>query len=178
MAAIDIRPVVSNDFPALTQLSSNIETFHTWQMNNLLDEGQIQVNFSRIRLPRAVNLEYPRSAEAIADSWKKRDLFLAGRIDSELCAFLSLDIDEGQTGRVLDLVVDEKYRRQRVATTLLITAQDWLKTNGIYRMTMEVCIKNEAAIGLAEKLGFVFNGFMDGYFKSREIALFFLVSLR
>jgi len=178
MTAIDIRPVVSNDFSALSKIAMIIETSHTWQMDTQLEEGQIQANFRRIRLPRSINLEYPRSITAINDSWKKRDLFLAARIDSQLCAFLSLDLEESQSGHVWDLVVDEPYRRQGVASSLLVAAQDWLKENGIYRMTVDISLKNEAAIALAEKLGFVFTGFMDGYFKNREIVLFFAVTFR
>ncbi len=52
MTAIDIRPAASSDIQALIQLTHTCETSHTWQMNNLYEDGQIQVNFRRIRLPR------------------------------------------------------------------------------------------------------------------------------
>ena len=178
MAAIDIRPVVSNDFAALKQFSHRIETIHTWQMENNIGQGVIQVGFKRIRLPRSFDLEYPRPVEMILDHWKERDLFLVARMETNRCAYLSIDLIENQSGRIVDLVVDEPYRRQGVATALIIAAQDWLKSHGISQMILEVSLKNEAAIALAEKLGFVFSGFMDGFFHSREIALFFTLSIR
>jgi GNAT superfamily N-acetyltransferase len=178
MTAIDIRPVVSNDFSDLKKFSHRIETIHTWQMEDNIGQGAIQVGFKRIRLPRSFSLEYPRPVEQVLDHWKERDLFLVARMESNRCAYLSIDLIENQSGRIVDLVVDEPYRRHGVATALIIAAQGWLKSHGISCMNLEVSLKNEAAIGLAEKLGFVFSGFMDGFFHSREIAFFFSLSLR
>lgn len=178
MPSIDIRPAVSNDLPALIQLTHSSETAHTWQMDNLYDQGQIQVNFRRIRLPRPFQLEYPRIPSAIADCWTRKDLFLVARIENERCGYLTLEKIEKQTARISDLVVDERFRRQGIATALLLAAQDWLRSNGIYRMLLELQIKNEAAIALAEKLGYVYSGFMDGFFGNREIAFFYSYTFR
>ena len=173
MTAIDVRPAVSNDIKPLITFSHQCETTHTWQIESNRDLGQIDVSFRRIRLPRLVKLDYPRNPASLADSWTKRDLFLVGRMDSLRCGYLTLKIGENKAGRIVDLVVDEPFRRQGVASSLLIAAQDWLRENGIYQMTLEIQIKNEAAIALAEKLGFVFSGFMDRYFGNREIAVFY-----
>jgi ribosomal protein S18 acetylase RimI-like enzyme len=178
MPSIDIRPAVSNDIPALIQLTHSSETAHTWQMNNLYEDGQIQASFRRIRMPRPFTLEYPRSPAAISDCWTKKDLFLVARIESQRCGYLTLEFIERQSARITDLVVDEPFRRQGVATALLLSAQDWLRSNGIYRILMDLPIKNEAAIALAEKLGYVYSGYMDGYFGNREIAFFYSFTFR
>jgi len=178
MPSIDIRPAVSNDLPGLIQLTHSCETTHTWQMDNFFDQDQMQVNFRRIRLPRAFSVEYPRVPTALADCWTKKTLFLVARIETQRCGYLTLEIIERQSARVSDLVVDEVFRRQGVATALLLAAQDWLRANGIYRMLLELPIKNEAAISLAEKLGYVYSGFMDGYFGNREIAFFYSYTFR
>ncbi|MDP3721594.1 MAG: GNAT family N-acetyltransferase, partial [Anaerolineaceae bacterium] len=68
--------------------------------------------------------------------------------------------------------------KQGVATALIFSAQDWLRSNGIYRVLLELPIKNEAAISLAEKLGYVYSGFMDGFFGNREIAFFYSLTVR
>jgi ribosomal protein S18 acetylase RimI-like enzyme len=178
MTAIDIRPAVLNDIQALVDFSHSIETTHTWQMDSNLDQGQIDISFRRIRLPRSVKLDYPRNPSILLEMWKKRDLFLVGRIEEKRCGYLALKLDGKQSGRVLDLVVDEPYRRQGVASALLVAAQDWLSENGIFQIIFEMQIKNQAAIALAEKLGYIFCGFMDRYFGSREIAIFYTKFLR
>lgn len=178
MPSIDIRPAVSNDLPALMQLTHSSETSYTWQMDNLYDQDQIQINFRRIRLPRPFRLEYPRSPAVIGDSWTRKDLFLVARIETQRCGYLTLEIIERQSARILDLVVDEAFRRQGVATALLLAAQDWLRLNGVYRMLLELQIKNDNAIAMAEKLGFVYSGFMDGFFGNREIAFFYSYTFR
>jgi ribosomal protein S18 acetylase RimI-like enzyme len=178
MPAIEIRPVSANDLTALAHLTHEVETRHTWQLITELDEGQMQVEFNRIRLPRPFNLEYPRNPEALVERWKKRDLFLVARIGKNICGYLCLDKTENQYGRVVDLVIGESFRRQGVATALLVAAQDWMRVNGIFRMILEIPVKNEATLALAEKLGFVLCGFMDGFFESREIAFFYSMTLR
>lgn len=178
MPAIEVRPVMSNDLSDLMKFAHGIETTHTWQMDHTIDHGQIQVNFRRIRLPRDCMLDYPQSITNMGDTWKKKDLFLVARINSIRCGYLTLNLVEKKTGRVIDLVVDESFRRQGVASALLIAAQDWLKSNGIYRITLEMQTKNQAAISLAERAGFVFSGYMDGYFGNREIAFFYSRTFR
>ena len=178
MPTIDIRPAVSNDLATLSRLTHSSETSHTWQMDNLFDQGQIQVNFRRIHLPRAFRLEYPRNTTAIVECWTKKDLFLVARVEGQHCGYLTLELIERQSARITDLVVDEVFRRQGIATALLLAAQDWLRSNGIFRMVLELQIKNEGAIALAEKLGYVYSGFMDGYFGNREIAFFYSYTFR
>ncbi len=178
MASIDIRPAVSSDIQVIKQFSHSIETSHTWQMDNTLDIGQMDVSFRKIRLPRIVKLDYPRDPATVPDRWKKFDLFLVSRIEARLCGYLTLRLEEDSCGRVIDLVVDEPYRRQGVASSLLVAAQDWLRNNGINQIVLEMQIKNQASIALAEKLGYEFSGYMDRYFKNREIAVFYSLFLR
>lgn len=178
MPAVDIRPVLASDIPFLIEFSHSCETTYTWQMDNTFDQGQIDLSFRKIRLPRSVKLEYPRDPGALANTWKKRDLLLVGRIETQRCGYLSLKLDEKKAGRVIDLVVDEPFRRQGVASSLLVAAQDWMSGNGIYQLILEMQIKNQAAIALAEKMGYVFCGYMDRYFGNREIAVFYSLFLR
>jgi ribosomal protein S18 acetylase RimI-like enzyme len=178
MPAIDIRPAISSDITALIQFVHSIETGHTWQLDCTGDADQINVSFHKIRLPRSVKLEYPKNPSAMINSWTKHGLFLIGRIGSQRCGYLVLDLEQNQIGWVVDLVVDEPFRRQGVASALIIASQDWLRANGIYQIVLEMPIKNEAAIALATKLGFKFNGYMDRYFSNREIAVFYSAFLR
>lgn len=178
MPEIDIRPAVSSDLPALIQFVHGCESTHTLQMDSNIDLDQFEVRFRKIRLPRSIKLEYPRNPEFLTNTWKKRVLFLVARIDTQRCGYLTMDLIENRTGEVIDLVVDEPFRRQRVASTLLVAAQDWLRQNGKNQLRLELPIKNHAAIEMAEKLHFEFCGFMDRFFNNLEIAVFYSIKLR
>ena len=178
MTPIELRPVSANDVSAVIQFDHTCETAHTWQMDDTLEEDQISLNFRKIRLPRLVKLEYPRNPAGLIKTWKKRDLCLIARMDSQRCGYLTLIVDEHKTGRIIDLVVDAPFRRQGVASALLVAAQDWLRSNGFQQCTLELQIKNEIAIAMTEKLGFAFCGYQDRYFENQQIAVFFTQFLR
>ncbi len=174
MPSIDIRPVVANDISTLQAFNHGCEITHTWQMDSSTEESQIDVSFHKIRLPRPVKLAYHHNPDKLSETWKRFDLFLVGRIEDQYCGYLTLKLDGKQKGRIIDLVVDEPYRRQGVASALLVAAQDWLRVNGFHQVILEMQIKNLAAISLAEKMGYVFCGYMDQYFGSHEIAIFYM----
>ncbi len=178
MAPIEIRPVTASDIPEIIQFDHSIETTHTWQMDSVLDDDQISLNFRKIRLPRLVKLDYPRNPARLAEIWKKHDLFLIARMDSQRCGYLTLKINDHKSGRIIDLVVDSPSRRQGVATALLVSAQDWLQDSGFLQSTLEIQIKNEIGIALAEKMGYAFCGYLDRYFDNQQMAVFYTQFLR
>lgn len=61
--------------------------------------------------------------------------------------------DLSETCDILDLVVDPKYRRKKIASNLLSYLISELNPN-LKLITLEVATKNEAAINLYEKFGF------------------------
>ncbi|MBA4375339.1 MAG: hypothetical protein C0401_04090 [Anaerolinea sp.] len=179
MPSVEVRPANSSDLSTLIRFVHGCDTTHVWQMDSSADHGQIEVRFREIRLPRSLRLEYPRNPETMADTWTKHNLFLVARVQGQLVGYLSLDIlSENNLGRVIDLVVDERSRRQSIATTLLVSAQDWLRSKGIYRIMLEMQSKNHSSISLARKLRYEFSGFADCYFANRDIAVFFTANLK
>ena len=177
MPSIEIRPAISGDINTLIQFNHTSETTHIWQMEGLSDEGLKEVRFRVTKLPRPMRLEYPRNPAILADQWTRFDLFLVARIGSQLHGYLNLKLENG-VGRVIDLVVNEPSRRQGIASALLISTQDWLRSHGFYQIRLETQIKNHAAIKLAEKMDYVFCGFIDRYFPNQDIAAFFSENLR
>ncbi|MCX6054024.1 MAG: GNAT family N-acetyltransferase [Chloroflexi bacterium] len=179
MAAIEIRPANSSDVNRIMKFEHASDTTHVWQMDTSLDQGQIEVRFREIRLPRSLRLDYPKNPERMADSWTQHDLFLVARMNEQLVGYLILDLTHDQhNGRVSDLVVDEAFRRQGIATALLISTQDWLRSRGIYRIGLEMQAKNHSAIALARKMRYDFNGFADCYFANQDMAVFFNANLK
>jgi ribosomal protein S18 acetylase RimI-like enzyme len=179
MSAIEIRPANSGDLATLIKMDHSCETNYVWQMESSSDRGQTEIRFRETRLPRSLRLEYPRLPVNMADTWTKHGLFLVARLADVSVGYLTLDIDhDNNLARVIDLVVDVNHRRKGIANALLVSAQKWLRTNGVDRVTIEVPAKNFAAISLARKLHYDFGGYVDNYYANRDIALFFTASLR
>jgi ribosomal protein S18 acetylase RimI-like enzyme len=172
MPSIEIRQATSGDINTLIQFNHTCETTHIWQMEAGSDEGLIETRFRDTKLPRAMRLDYPRNPASLAEKWTQFDLFLVARIGNQLHGYLNLKLENG-SGRVIDLVVNEPSRRQGIATALLISTQDWLRTHGFNQIRLATPIKNHAAIKLAEKMDYTFCGFIDRYYPNHDIAAFF-----
>jgi ribosomal protein S18 acetylase RimI-like enzyme len=74
---------------------------------------------------------------------------------------------------ITDLVVSPESRRQGVASTLLLAAQEWGSTRGHRRLFLEMQSKNYPAIRMAQKHGYEFCGYNDHYYLTQDVALFF-----
>ena len=174
MAKIDIRPAISTDIPKMISLDHNYATGHVWQMTLDLTDLQTQVSFREVRLPREVHVNYPRIPRRLLDDWTKRDLLLLAEEDGIVRGYISVRLGlTPASAWVEDLAVDRIYRRNGIASALVLAAQDWCGKKGIHRLTLEMQPKNYPAIQFAYKLGFEFSGYNDQYYRDQEIAIFF-----
>lgn len=174
MPQIEIRPVISTDIVELIHLDHTCKTNYVWQMDRLLDDGQVQVKFREIRLPRSVQVPYPRLAESMADDWQLAPGLLTALHEGVPVGYVRLiENYEVQTAILRDIVVDHKIRRQGIATVMVMAAQNWAVQRGHRRITMEMPSKNFPGIKLALKLGYEFSGYNDSYYPNKDIALFF-----
>ena len=179
MAEIEIRPAVSTDINVLESMDHSCETTHVWQINNHVTQNQVVFDLKEVRLPRVLNLAYPRRAESLKDSWTLHTLFLVARSEGNLVGYLILDGNPDLESAVIrDVVVDLPMRRQGIATALIMAAQDWLKKQGVTRMIMEVPAKNHPMIELMRKLRFEFAGLVDNYYANQDVAFFYVYQLR
>lgn len=174
MAKIDIRPAISTDIPKMISLDHNYATGHVWQMTLDLTDLQTQVSFREVRLPREVHVNYPRIPRRLLDDWTTRDLLLLAEEDGIVRGYISVRLGLAPASAwVEDLAVDRIYRRNGIASALVLAAQDWCGKKGIHRLTLEMQPKNYPAIQFAYKLGFEFSGYNDQYYRDQEIAIFF-----
>ena len=174
MAKIDIRPAISTDIPKMISLDHNYATGHVWQMTLDLTDLQTQVSFREVRLPREVHVNYPRIPRRLLDDWTTRDLLLLAEEDGIVRGYISVRLGLAPASSwVEDLAVDRIYRRNGIASALVLAAQDWCGKKGIHRLTLEMQPKNYPAIQFAYKLGFEFSGYNDQYYRDQEIAIFF-----
>jgi ribosomal protein S18 acetylase RimI-like enzyme len=179
MPQIDIRPAESADIPILIALDHNYSSDFVWQMDVVIDEGQMGVNFRQVKLPRSVRVEYPRPPKLLAGDWESRAGLLVANLENEVVGYISLsDRINPDSAWVTDLVVVRRLRRQGIGTTLILAGQEWAREHHTYRMIMEMQPKNFAAYSLAQKLGYDFCGYNDRFYANRDIGLFFGKSLR
>ena len=174
MPEIEIRPAFSTDIPKLISLDHNYVTDHVWQMTLKTSNGQTQVSFREVRLPREVLVSYPHDQARLADTWTQRDALLVAESKLGLVAYIGLKKGIIPRGAwIMDLVVERDSRRKGIGSALALAAEEWCAQQGIGRLTLEMQSKNYPAIQFAYNLGFDFCGYNDQYYDNQDIALFF-----
>jgi ribosomal protein S18 acetylase RimI-like enzyme len=178
MSEIEIRPATSADITTLVCFDHSCETTHIWQMESHTANELTEISFRETRLPRALHLDYPRNPARLPDTWTKHSLFLVAREGGIITGYLILDLEvDTRSAKVSDLVISPEFRRKGIGSALVIAAQDWLKKTGITLITLEMLVKNHAAIEFSRKLKYKFNGFADNYFANHDIVVFFARAL-
>ena len=174
MTSFEIRPVNANDIPHLMALDHSCLSDYVWQLELRRESGQVSAIFREVRLPRSVEVKYPRNPFTLADQWMHRDVTLAaihgGTPVGYLCAVLE---SRSTLASVTDLVVASEQRRKGAASALLTAVQTWAAERGVRRLILEMQSKNQAYIRLAQKFGYDFCGYNDQYYSTQDIALFF-----
>ena len=179
MPEVKIRPAIAMDLNTLMAIDHACQTDYVWQMELQREEGQVGAVFREIRLPRSVTVNYPRVVSALSETWNRRAGILVALIDEQVVGYERInDVIIRNTAWLTDLVVSPRYRRQGIASTLILAAQGWAVQRNNTRMLLEMTSKNAPAIRLAQKLGFEFCGYNDQYYETQDIALFYASSIR
>ncbi len=179
MPEIEIRPAIPNDLTVLSGIDRSYWTDHVWQMDRHIDSGQVRVNFREIRLPRVVQVEYPRPAELQGQDWLSGNRVLVAALAGEPVGYLCLSENFLRgVAWIFDLAVHPDLRRKGIATALLLAAQEWASERDFRSVICEMQSKNYPAIRLALKLGYEFCGYNEYYYENQDIALFFAYLLR
>ena len=179
MPEVQIRPAVATDIPILMAIDHTCQSDYVWQMDVLHEDGTAGAIFREIRIPRSVSVVYPRSVEALFESWNRRSGLLTAMIEDEVIGYIRMnDTVIPKTAWLSDMVVSPRYRRQGVGMSLVLAAQSWGADRKDKRALLEMSSKNHPAIAMAKKLGYEFCGYNDNYYDTKDIALFFSKTLR
>ncbi len=176
MNEVRVRELVLSDLPKLDALDHNFQTDYVWQLDLLADENEVSAKLREVRLPRKMNVTYPKKLEMLSDNWQLKSNVLVAEIDRKTVGYIILnhDFNPGLI-RVTDIVVSPEFRKKGVGTALLEGGVVWSKMQtGIKRMMVELQSKNYPAICLMGKLGFEFCGYNDKYYHTNDVALFFM----
>jgi len=179
MSDIQIRPTVATDLNRLVGMDHTITSEAVWQLEFRRESGQVATTFREVRLPRAIQVQYPHDRFALPDDWTRRSMMYTALDNTDPVGYVSLlERGSASTVWVLDLVVDASKRRTGVASALLAAGQAWAESRAHRRLILEVQSKNIAAIRLAQKMGFEFCGYNDVYYLNKDVALFFAKILK
>ncbi len=174
MAEVQIRPAVATDLSTLMAIDHSCQTDYVWQMDVQHEEGQVGAIFREIRLPRSVPVLYPRQVSALSETWSRRSGMLVAAIGGQVAGYVrSNDAILPRTAWLMDVVVAPRFRRQGIASALVLAAQSWAVQRKDRRALLEMASKNNPDIRLAQKLGYEFCGYNDQYYETQDIALFF-----
>lgn len=180
MPEIQIRPIIKEDLSFLVRIEHSYQSHYVWQMDRIVEDGQIVINFRQTRLPRPVRVDYLGSHPLLnEENWSRYQAVFIATMQQVPVGYIGLsDQFAPKTLWVTDCAVRSDLRRQGIGTALIIAAQDWAAENGFRRAILEMQSKNHPAIQMARKLGYEFCGYNDHYFPNQDIALFFSRSLR
>lgn len=185
MPEIEIRPPTSEDIPKLLEIDHDYVSDHVWQMEVHHEVGQkpsdlrVEIIFRQLKLPRSVQVEYPRRVAGLANDWKERSCLLVAALRGEVVGYASMSLNIAPyTSWMTDLAITRKVRHQGIGSALILAGQDWARHKRCARMVIEMQPKNYPAICLAQKLGYDLCGYNDHYFPNQDIALFFSKNLR
>ncbi len=176
---MDIRPATLADLNACLSLDPHCETDHVWQMHDQRSKLRVSVAFDIVRLPRRMQIQYPRDVEQLVEDWQRGEGFFVAEVDGEVRGYVDIITQPWLgLGRVVNLAVDRGYRRRKIGAALVGQARQWAREQGLKTVLLEATTKNFPALSLYQKLGFRFCGFNDHYYPNQDIALFFVQRIR
>lgn len=176
---VKIRPTVATDLQRLVGMTHSVSSDYVWQVDVDKEDGQVTTSLRRVRLPRTVQVPYPRESYLLADEWNQGALTLTATVDGVPIGYTRI-FEQATAGAVwvMDLVVAMDARRNGIGTLILQVVEEWALKRGHRQMFFETSNKNQPAIALVERLGYEFSGYNEHYYATQDVALFFGKSLR
>jgi GNAT superfamily N-acetyltransferase len=174
MSSFEIRPAIANDLPRLMAMDHSSLSDYVWQLELRREPNQMTANFREVRLPRSVEVKYPRNPFALADEWTRRDAVLVALQQNNPVGYICLTAEQASAiAWVTDIAVAQEWRRKGAGSDLLAAGQAWALERGVRRLILEMLYKYQGFIRLAQKFGYEFCGYNDQYYSTQDVALFF-----
>ena len=174
MPPFEIRSASVGDIPRLIVLDHSCQSDYVWQLELRREVGQVVAGFREVRLPRSIEVQYPRNPATLSEEWMRRDVSLVAVDEGNPIGYICATVEYASAiAWVTDLAVSPIRRRKGAASALLTAAQTWAAERGVRRLILEMQSKNQAYIRLAQKFGYEFCGYNDQYYQTQDVTLFF-----
>ena len=174
MPPFEIRPASVSDIPRLIVMDHSCQSDYVWQLELRREAGQVAASFREVRLPRSIEVKYPRDPSTLSDEWMRRDISLVAVDEGNPIGYICATVEYASSvAWVTDLAVSPLQRRKGAASALLTAAQAWASERSVRRLILEMQSKNQAYIRLAQKFGYEFCGYNDQYYPTQDVTLFF-----
>lgn len=176
---MEISPAELADLNICYHMNGSYTTDYVWQMQSRNNGRRTDIRFDIVRLPRSMQVNYPRELDELLEHWEQKDCFFVVRnMQDQTVGFIDAQPQPWQsTLWVSNLMVERKFRRQGVGTLLLDSARGWAVEQQLYKIMLELQTKNHPAITFAQKLGFKFCGYNERYYPNGDITLYFYLSV-
>jgi len=170
---ITIRPTTPSDYELCMSIDHSCSTDIVWQMVTDDSDNEQHIAFRTARLPRSMKVQYPRSGDALLQSWQLHACFLVAEWEGTVVGYVNAREERSQeTAWVADLAVDRPARLKGVGTALLRAVRQWAISRQLRRLIIETQTKNYPAITFLQKRGLVFCGYNDLFYPNQDIAVF------
>jgi RimJ/RimL family protein N-acetyltransferase len=113
-----------------------------------------------------IGAEPPVDVEARAASWRLVGDFLA-EADGRIVGSIHVEPSPHGFGEI-GMAVARDWRGRGVGSALLETAIGWAREQGLHKLSLDVFVHNERAIGLYRKFGFVEEGRRVKHYRRRS----------
>ena len=162
------------DLKSCIALDHSYTTTHAWQFGEREEGGTLSFALRPVRLPRRAHMAYPKPLGHLMADREASPCFLVAREGGVIWGYIDLRPQGWQrAGWIEHLVVAPQRRRQGIGSALLTRAAQWAVAHHLHQVMADVPTNNHAAISFLQAHHFVFCGFHDRYYASRDIALFF-----
>jgi ribosomal protein S18 acetylase RimI-like enzyme len=166
------------DLTGCLQLDASYETEHVWQITQQQEGGQVVTRFQVTRLPRVMQVQYPGWSEALLAHQQRGDLILVAAAATQVRGYIDQETQPDQAlAWMHHLVVGPEDRRQGIGSALLARGLQHARQQALSQVMTAVQSKNYPAIQFLQKHGFKFSGYNERYYRSRDIALYFVRGL-
>ncbi|MDW8011156.1 MAG: GNAT family N-acetyltransferase, partial [Sulfolobales archaeon] len=81
-------------------------------------------------------------------------LFLVAECGSRVVGYVVGVVENGDKGHLTSIAVDREYRGRGLGKSLIREFEVRIKSSGVFRVYLEVSVRNEVAISLYKKLGY------------------------
>lgn len=166
------------DLTGCLQLDGSYETEHVWQIVQQQEGNQVVTRFQVAKLPRAMQVEYPGWSEALLAHQQRGDLIMVAAVAARVLGYIDQETQPDQGLAWLHhLVIAPEQRRQGIGSALLTRGLQHARQQGLGQIMTAVQSKNYPGIEFLQKHGFRFCGYNERFYRSRDIALYFVRGL-